>query len=323
MPRISVVIPLYNKEREIERTIAAVLAQTFIDYEILVINDGSTDKGPALIERISDKRIRMIHTENRGASSARNTGIEQASSELIALLDADDVWDTKHVETLVSLRERFPEAGLYTTADKILFENGKNHHAHFYGIKPRPWEGIIDNYFLSLMKGTPPVWTSAAAIPKAVFSDIGVFDAALYQAEDSQLWARIAAKYPVAFSWDGPAFHRRDAGNRMMKVKNQFLVDHPEEYIDKILVDPLTCGSDKRRIIHAYNNLTFFQCVKLSFLGSGNWNTARIYLRRVSVSFSGFLWYAYWFILCYILHERLPSIQKSKRAIFLAFHIIA
>ena len=92
---ISVVIPLYNKEKQIKRTLQSVLTQTFQDFEIVIVNDGSTDNSTIEVEKIKDSRIRLIHQENAGVSAARNKGIEEAKYELIAFLDADDEWKSK------------------------------------------------------------------------------------------------------------------------------------------------------------------------------------------------------------------------------------
>ena len=86
---ISVVIPLYNKEKQIRKTLQSVLTQTFQDFEIVVVNDGSTDNSAIEVEKVKDPRIRLIHQQNAGVSAARNKGIEEARYELIAFLDAD------------------------------------------------------------------------------------------------------------------------------------------------------------------------------------------------------------------------------------------
>ena len=99
----SVIIPLYNKELSISNTIQSVLDQTFQNFEIVIVNDGSTDNSVKEVEKFDDKRIRLIHQENQGVSAARNRGIEEAKYEWIAFLDADDLWMENHLEEMTKL----------------------------------------------------------------------------------------------------------------------------------------------------------------------------------------------------------------------------
>ena len=94
----SIVIPLYNKELSISNTIQSVLDQTFQNFEIVIVNDGSTDNSVKEVEEFDDKRIRLIHQKNQGVSAARNRGIEEAKYEWVAFLDADDLWMKEHLE---------------------------------------------------------------------------------------------------------------------------------------------------------------------------------------------------------------------------------
>ncbi|MFD2433455.1 glycosyltransferase family 2 protein [Mesonia maritima] len=98
MPFFSVVIPLFNKENHIYDTLTYILNQTFPDFEVIVVNDGSTDNSSNIVENFSDSRIRLFHQENQGASVARNFGISRAQSKYIALIDADDIWYSTHLE---------------------------------------------------------------------------------------------------------------------------------------------------------------------------------------------------------------------------------
>lgn len=107
MPKISVVIPLYNKAFSIEKTLKTVLQQTFSDFEIVIINDGSTDNSAEIVESIKDCRVQLYHQENQGAAAARNFGIEKSNGNLIAFLDADDFWNPNHLEELYKLYEDF------------------------------------------------------------------------------------------------------------------------------------------------------------------------------------------------------------------------
>src|ERR1041385_1644883 len=109
----SVVIPLYNKSTHVVKTINSVLNQTFEIFELIVINDGSTDDGPDKVKGFSDKRIRLINQTNAGVSQARNKGVDLASYEYIAFLDADDWWDIHFLEEMKGLIEKYSEAALY------------------------------------------------------------------------------------------------------------------------------------------------------------------------------------------------------------------
>ena len=90
--KVSVIIPLYNKSQYIARTLDSVLAQTFQDYEVIVVNDGSTDDGPRIVRQYRDPRLRLVSQENRGLSGARNRGIAESRTDWVAFLDADDEW---------------------------------------------------------------------------------------------------------------------------------------------------------------------------------------------------------------------------------------
>lgn len=213
MPKVSVVIPLYNKAPYIERALRSVLAQIFQDFEIIVIDDGSTDDGAQIVKSISDKRIRLVQQKNAGVSAARNKGIELANADLIAFLDADDAWKPEFLETILRLRKKFPEAGAYATAYEEVFTGGKIIVPKFKAIPSPPWEGIIPRYFHSTL-GPPPVNASAIAVPKSIFKKIGNFPVGEPLGEDLDMWGWIALKYPIAFSWHIGSTYFMDANNR-------------------------------------------------------------------------------------------------------------
>lgn len=229
MPLISVVIPLYNKEPHIERTINSVLAQTILDFEIVVVNDGSTDKSPDIIKNFKDSRIRLIQQQNSGVSAARNKGIQEAKADLIAFLDADDEWTPSFLETVLRLREKYPEAGIYASAYLFCNSEGEKRIANYREIPPAPWEGLLESYFLSAAKGEHPVCSSAVCIPKKVLLEENGFKVGAWWGEDDDLWGRVALKYPVAFSWQIGAIYHQGATNRACKRED--LVEHP--FIEK------------------------------------------------------------------------------------------
>ncbi|HQK56306.1 MAG TPA: glycosyltransferase [Methanolinea sp.] len=213
-PDISVVIPLFNKGQYISRTIQSVLNQSVQNFEIIVVNGQSTDEGPFSVQSFQDKRIVLIEQKGSGVSSARNEGIYNSKAELIAFLDADDEWMHDHLETLLRLFKNYPHAGGYSTAYLKKTLEGKIHRPNFIGIPKKPWEGILDSYFKSAAFGSSPLLTSAVGVPKSILREMGGFNEKVWLGEDIELWARIAFKYPIAFSWKGIVIYHTEAANR-------------------------------------------------------------------------------------------------------------
>jgi len=225
MPLFSIVIPLYNKEPHIKRTLNSVLAQTVQDFEIIIVDDGSTDKSTEVVKSFSDYRIRLISQKNAGVSVARNTGINEAKADLIAFLDADDEWNPNFLEEILGLKNKYPTAGAYATAYNIYLPDGKIRTARYKALPPAPWKGLLPSYFLAAATGEHPVCSSSICIPKYVFSDVGVFKAGAWWGEDDDMWGRIAIKYPIAFSWEVGSINHREAVNR---ASNRLqVVEHP------------------------------------------------------------------------------------------------
>jgi len=200
VPAISVVIPLYNKEREVERAIRSVLAQTFEDYELIVVNDGSNDKGPEIVSGMKAPRIRIIHQENQGVSAARNRGIEDANSDLIAFLDADDEWLPDFLETIDRLRRDFPSCSVFATNYFYRNVDGSLMPTIIRGLPAARWEGIIENYFEVASQSEPPIMSSAVAIGKDALKLVGGFPTGVTAGEDLLTWAKLASKYQIAYS---------------------------------------------------------------------------------------------------------------------------
>ena len=198
MPFFSIIIPLYNKEKFIENTIQSVLGQSFEDFELIVVNDGSTDKSLELVNKLKDKRIKTYSISNAGVSKARNFGIQKATSKLIVFLDADDLWKNNHLQELYKLRKAHPHCGLYAMGYTKKFDNADPIHAHYFGLEKH--SGVVDDFFLSSIVDCI-AWTSALMVPKIVFQKLGGFNEGLKTSEDTEMWIRIALNYPVAFCW--------------------------------------------------------------------------------------------------------------------------
>jgi glycosyltransferase involved in cell wall biosynthesis len=229
LPAVSVVIPLYNKDPYIARALNSVLIQTIQNFEVIVVDDGSTDDGTNVVKGFGDPRVRLIQQENQGVSAARNYGVRESASDFIAFLDADDEWLPKHLEILLRLWEMYPEAGVYGTAYLIKMKDLTTQIAPFSSEIPKePWEGLLPNYFKAAALGEPPISASTGAVSKCVFNKMGGFKTEAWWAEDTDLWGRIALKYPIAFSWDGMGIYHLEAsnraGNRIESVKENIFV---------------------------------------------------------------------------------------------------
>ncbi|MHC4326943.1 MAG: glycosyltransferase family 2 protein [Planctomycetota bacterium] len=211
---VSVIIPTYNREALVCRAIQSVLNQTYQNFEIIVVDDGSSDNSAKTVRTINDYRIKVFSQKNCGVSAARNKGIELATSDFIAFLDADDEWTPKFIETVLKLKDKFPQAGAYVTAYQVCDIDGRIHTSGFKAIPPAPWEGIIDNYFKSATLGDSIVSSSTVCVNKSTLAETGVFPLIKGLGQDQDLWARIAICFPIAFSWDIGAVIHREAQNR-------------------------------------------------------------------------------------------------------------
>lgn len=243
-PFFSIIIPLYNKEKAIEKTLKSVFHQSFTDYEILIINDGSTDKSEEKVKRFSDERLRLISTENKGVSQARNLGISESKGKLIAFLDADDYWFPSHLQSLFQLYHNFPEAGLLATNYQFYYSDKKIIQPVFDDIPTEKWNGIVTDFFHSSLKYRI-AWTSAVAVTKKVLDDIGNFDEniTLGAGEDTDMWIRIALKYPVAFDNEISANYQMETENRISLLKT---VERKFSTLDKFLKEEKANSSLKK-----------------------------------------------------------------------------
>lgn len=182
--KISVIIPLYNKEHYIENTIKSVLYQTFSDFEVIVINDGSTDNSTKIVESFTDSRIKLIMQKNKGVSAARNRGIREAIGDFIAFLDADDTWYPDYLETMIKLSQQYPSYSVFCVAQK---------NRPIYTL---PQGVSIIRDFCSY----PYIfWTGALLIKNNVLKEVGGFRVGVQLGEDTDMWLRISCKYHTIY----------------------------------------------------------------------------------------------------------------------------
>jgi glycosyltransferase involved in cell wall biosynthesis len=187
-PLVSVIIPTYNRGWIVKEAIDSVLEQDFHDYELIVVDDGSVDDTPAILNAYG-KKITVLRQANQGVSAARNRGIAAASGRLIAFLDSDDLWLPRKLSTQVEFFNDHPQAAISQTQERWIRNgvrvNPKQRHHKF--------SGMIFERSLALCLVSP----SAVMIKKSLFDSVGVFDESLPACEDYDLWLRISCRYPV------------------------------------------------------------------------------------------------------------------------------
>ncbi|ABA20467.1 Glycosyl transferase, family 2 [Trichormus variabilis ATCC 29413] len=214
MPTISVIIPAYNAERTILATISSVQQQTFSDFELIIINDGSTDRTLELIQNIQDERLKIFSYENGGLPVARNRGISLASGEFIAFLDADDLWTPDKLELQLAALQQNPEAGVAYSWTYFMDEQGKS---SIPGVSLF-FEGdvqanlLVNNFLAS---GSNPL------VRKQAIESVGDFDSNYKACEDWDYWLRLSADWNFVVVRKHQIFYRQSATSMSStKVKN-------------------------------------------------------------------------------------------------------
>lgn len=197
---ISVIIPLYNKEKQIVHTLQSVFNQTFQDFEIVIVDDGSTDGSVSEVEKFSDSRIRLIYQKNAGVAAARNRGTEDAKGDLIAFLDADDEWKPEYLATQYYLSQKYPECNVFASNYEFRDTDGKVVPTIIRKLPFTGEEGVLSNYFEVASCSHPPLWTSAVMVKKQAIQAIGGFPVGIKSGEDLLTWARLAVNGQIAYS---------------------------------------------------------------------------------------------------------------------------
>ena len=199
--KFSVIIPLYNKAPYVAKAIDSVLTQTFTDYELLIVDDGSQDGSYEIAGRAIEGRpnCRLLRQENAGVSVARNNGISSSQGDFLCFLDADDWWAQTFLEEMDKLVAEFPDAGIYGTNYIIVSEHNHKTREALIGVDDGFECGYID-YCSAYNKTTyMPLWTGAVCINRSVIEEVGGFNPQLKMGEDFDLWIRIAIGHKVAF----------------------------------------------------------------------------------------------------------------------------
>lgn len=199
MIKFSVVIPVYNKAEFIENTLNSVFSQTYPHYEVIAVNDGSTDGSLNILEKYKAKGLSIINQNNQGVSVARNVGIEHAQNEYIALIDADDIWLSHHLEEHAKSIKKFPDNPIFTNHYEIKWSSNVIKPAKFNLDESDQNIRIIDDYFKASLKDNL-IWTSAVCFKRSVFESLGGFNPNYTTGQDLDLWIKFALKFSVIYN---------------------------------------------------------------------------------------------------------------------------
>jgi len=218
VPKFSIIIPLFNKEKDIINTLTSVFNQTFKDFEIIIIDDGSTDKSVDFINKLNDKRICIFSKKNEGVSIARNFGVDKANAAYIAFLDADDYWHENHLDILNSLIKEFPTHKWFASSYE------KKHSSKLVSPMNSPildkgenWFGEVSNFF-NYSYIDCLTWTSSLCMQKEFYFSLNGFDTKITHGEDTDFWIRAALKEKLIFSNKVTSQHNLVSSNRSSKV---------------------------------------------------------------------------------------------------------
>lgn len=275
--KFSIVIPTYNCARYLPQAIDSVLAQTFPVMEILVVDDGSTDGTEGMIRARYGAPVRYVRQANAGPSAARNRGILEARGEVIAFLDADDVWFPQALAQVAQCLDRHPRVGLVTADKEVIDTEGRTMEASWwtkqkqaealYGLQGRPIEDAV-----ARLLETNFINTSLAFVRTGILQEVGLFDENIRFGEDLELWLRIASRHPIVCLPEVLGQYRQHDSNmtrateRMLKdfvEVNRKVASWPPQRLRAASVDP------DRLLADALCNLGYW------YLCSGRYQEAR------------------------------------------------
>ena len=248
-PLVSIIIPAFNAEKFVCEALESVFTQSYGPIEVIVVDDGSTDKTAEVVKsyqtrRINKERLIFIHQQNAGPSAARNAGINVAKSKYIAFLDSDDIWTKDKLLRQIQLMETHPDTGLLFgdtrrfSRDNILISSlfeQKGYDLDFFG----------ENFYLKhaynkILTNGNFITTGTVILKRKCLEHVGYFDENLRYSEDMDLWLRIAVRYPIAYSTDLYMLRRIHEHNVSENIEAMYLgfitvmQKHWEHYPDAI-----------------------------------------------------------------------------------------
>jgi len=214
-PQFSIIMPLYNKEAYVEKAIGSVLCQSFKDWELIVVNDGSTDGSFDVAAKVigCDSQCRILNQANAGVAAARNNGVAISNGEYLCFLDADDWWEPAFLEEMALFVKNFPDAGLYAT-NYFYYKPGKTH------VAINNSTGYLNYPKTYYENGAMPVTSITVCLSRNVFDRSGGFPENIKLGEDFLVWSKIAVDNKVAFLNKPLAYYNNDIPSNLRATRN-------------------------------------------------------------------------------------------------------
>ena len=266
--KFTVVIPLYNKEKEIKNTIDSVLNQTYQADEVIVVNDESTDKSVEIIKKNFGNRVKIINQANLGVSVARNIGINEAKNEYICFIDGDDLWEIYFLEEIKKLITIYPDALFFSTAHKMIDKDG----TIFYNKIPfqENYIGLIRDFIKVFKNNYGMINSSSVCIKKStnLFFPVGE-----KKGEDICFWIELSLRGDLAFSARALSIYKLNASNRSNAIHKESIIPCQLKMIyqnKKSVTDEIISFVHKNILITVYGNNKKFAKEIIRYMKTNN-----------------------------------------------------
>lgn len=300
--KFSIIIPLYNKAPYVEKAIQSVLTQTYEEFELIVIDDGSNDGSLEKIQKFKSAKVQIVSQENQGVSITRNNGVKLAKYDYIAFLDADDWWESTFLQEMKKVIEKYPNAGIYGSN----YYKVKNHKfiPAKIGVEDSFESGVINYFRVYSTTLWMPLTSISVVIPKEVFVYENGFNSSLKLGEDFDLWIRIAQKYPVVFLNKLLAYYNQDVDVSKRAVGEKFY--KPDEHM---LFSDYSTFSNNNDFILLFQRLALYGLLPY-YLNKKNTSEVNHILQSIDWKKHEKKYYLYYKIVPRVILNRYLSILK-------------
>ena len=258
--KFSVIIPLYNKAPYVAKAIGSVLAQTYTDYELVIMDDGSKDDSFAVASKAVEgsPNCHLYRQANGGVSVARNNAVLLSRGEYLCFLDADDWWEPTFLQEMLTLIDEFPDAGIYGTNYTIVNESKRKTRVAPIGVEQGFERGYINYCRVYAKTLAMPLWTGAVCMSRRVFDEMGGFPKGIKLGEDFLLWIRVALKYKVAFLNKPLSYYNQDVDTVNRGVGRLQNPEHHMLWNLDFLSEEEKTNSDYKRLIDNLRTYSLF-----------------------------------------------------------------